>query len=135
MELELGKDLPALKRFVNQNTINLYAQAANDFNPIHINDNFARNTPLGGTIAHGMLILAYVSEMMTNTFGRDWLVGGKLDVRFKMPARPGDIISVYGEISKLEKQDGRTLVHCQVTCENQRDELLISGETKVAVTT
>ena len=89
-ELTEGSVLPGITRVVKQENINLYARASRDFNPIHIDEDFARKTPLGGTVAHGMLILAYVSQMMTAAFGQKWLNGGKLNVRFRAPARPGD---------------------------------------------
>ncbi len=89
-QLQIGQNLPEMKKHIVQEEINLYAKASRDFNPIHIDEEFARKTPLGGTIAHGMLILAYVSQMMTNSFGKEWLTGGRLNVRFKAPARPGE---------------------------------------------
>ena len=132
-ELNEGMNLPEIKKAVTQENINLYAEASQDFNPVHIDEDFAKKTPLGGTIAHGMLILAYVSQMMTTAFGRKWLVGGKLNVRFKAPARPGDTITVSGKISKLEKNDGQTTINCNVLCNNQKGELVITGEAKVGV--
>ncbi len=128
-----GMNLPEMKKTVTQQQINLYAEASRDFNPIHIDDDFARKTPLGGTIAHGMLILAYVSQMMSAAFGRSWLTGGKLEVRFRTPARPGDTITVSGRISRIEKNEAQTLVHCDVLCRNQNDESVITGETRVRV--
>ena len=98
-ELREGLALPEMTKVVTQQNINLYAEASQDFNPVHINEEFARKTSLGGTVAHGMLILAYVSEMMTTAFGERWLAGGKLDVRFKAAARPGDTIRVSGKIT------------------------------------
>ena len=98
--LEEGTILPEIKKQVTQDNINLYSEASQDFNPIHIDEDFARNTPLGGTIAHGMLILAYISQMMANAFGQSWLTGGKLNVRFKTPARPGDDITVSGKLHR-----------------------------------
>jgi 3-hydroxybutyryl-CoA dehydratase len=127
-ELSEGMNLPELKKAVTQENINLYAEASQDFNPIHVDEDFARKTPLGGTIAHGMLILAYVSQMMTAAFGRSWLVGGKLDVRFRAPARPGDTITVSGKIRKLEKGEGQTSIHCDVFCRNQDGEAIVTGE-------
>ncbi len=132
-ELSEGMELPELKKLVTQENINLYAEASRDFNPIHIDEEFARKTPLGGTIAHGMLILAYVSEMMSIAFGQSWLDGGKLDVRFKAPARPGDTITVSGSIRRIEKNEGQTLIHCEVLCRNQNGESIITGATKVGV--
>lgn len=132
-ELSEGMSLPGLKKSLTQEQVNLYAEASQDFNPIHIDEDFAKKTPLGGTIAHGMLILAYVSQMMTNAFGRGWLIGGKLNVRFKEPARPGDTIMVGGKISKLEKDSQETVINCYVQCSNQKNELIISGEAELRV--
>ena len=131
--LSEGMSLPGLKKYITQEQINLYAEASQDFNPIHIDDDFARKTPLGGTIAHGMLILAYVSQMMTATFGRDWLVGGKLNIRFKEPARPGDTVTVSGRISELEKNDKETVISCDVQCSNQKNDLIITGGAQLEV--
>ena len=132
-ELSEGMNLPESKRIITQANINLYAEASQDFNPIHIDEDFAKKTPLGGTIAHGMLILAYVSQMMSAAFGRSWLAGGKLNVRFKTPARPGDTITVSGRISRIEKGEGQTLIHCDVLCRNQNGETVITGGTSVRV--
>ena len=132
-EFNEGMSLPEIKRGIIQENINLYAEASQDFNPIHIDEDFAKKTPLGGTIAHGMLILAYVSQMMTAAFGRSWLAGGKLNVRFKNPARPGDTITVSGKILKVEKGEGQTFINCDVLCHNQNGEPVITGEAKVRV--
>ncbi len=131
--LREGMKLPELKKSISQQNINLYAQASRDFNPIHIDESFARNTPLGGTIAHGMLILAYVSELMTAAFGRSWLASGKLNVRFRGPARPGDTIAVGGKIRRIQRAEGENLVTCDVLCQNQKGEPVITGETSVRV--
>jgi 3-hydroxybutyryl-CoA dehydratase len=131
--LKVSMGLPGLKRQVTQEHINLYAAASGDFNPIHIDPEFARQTPLGGTIAHGMLILAYISEFMTDTFGMDWLTSGSLNARFKAPACPGDTITVSGEIIKIQKEDGFISIYCDVLCQNQQGEAIIICETKVRV--
>ena len=132
-KLREGMELPGLKKTVTQENINLYAEASQDFNPLHIDEDFAKKTPLGGTIAHGMLILTYVSQMMTTAFGRRWLVGSKLNVRFKDPARPGDTITVSGKISKLENNDGQTIIHCSVLCSSEKGDSVITGEATLAV--
>lgn len=132
-ELNEEMRLPEIKRSIIQQNINLYAEASRDFNPIHIDDDFAKKTPLGGTIAHGMLLLAYISQMMTAAFGQNWLSGGKLNIRFKAPARPGDTITVSGRICRIEKGRGQTLINCEVLCANQNGDPVIVGETKVEV--
>ena len=117
---------PVEKR-LSQEQIGRYADAARDHNPIHVDEAFARSTPFGGTIAHGMLVLASISEMMTSAFGERWISSGRLRVRFRAPARPSDTISTSAEARK--PRDG-VLVYA-VECRNQDGELLISGTAEV----
>jgi 3-hydroxybutyryl-CoA dehydratase len=131
--LQEGTSLPGLSKTVNQDNINLYAKASRDFNPIHIDPEFAARSAAGGTIAHGMLILAYLSQMMTMAFEENWLSGGKLNVRFKSPARPGDTIMVSGKINKIFAGQDETIVKCDVICANQKGETVISGEASVRI--
>ena len=130
-EISQGESLPSITKHVTQEKINLYAEASGDFNPIHIDESFAAQTPLGGTIAHGMLVLAYMSEMMTLAFGQNWLSQGKLSARFKAPARPGDTLTVTGEINSIEDRNGVLYANCSLECHNQRDEAIVTGQVVV----
>ena len=126
-KINQGDNLPPVVKNIAQKDIDLYAEASGDFNPIHIDESFAAQTPLGGTIAHGMLILAYVSEMMTKAFGESWLSGGKLSVRFKAPARPKDTITTSGKIDSVEHKEGVPYVNCSLESCNQKGETVITG--------
>ena len=126
-----GDTLPSVVKYITQRDINLYAEAVGDFNPIHVDESFAARTPLGGTIAHGMLILAYVSEMMTTAFGKDWFSGGKLSIRFKAPAHPKDTVTTAGEIDSIEHRDGTPYLNCRLESRNQNGEEVITGEATV----
>jgi len=126
-----GTDLPEIKKVITQQIINRYAEASRDFNPIHIDPAFAARTPLRGTIAHGMLSLAYISQLMTEVFGQHWVNSGKVSVRFKNPAHPGDTISIKGRITTVKKTDEYTEISCEISCTNQHNEPVVSGETSV----
>jgi acyl dehydratase len=132
-EIQEGKALNPVVKNITQEKIKLYAEASGDFNPIHVDESFAAKTPLGGTIAHGMLNLAYVSEMMTMAFGRSWLSGGKLRARFKEPARPGDTLTISGKIDCIEHKDDVLYANCSFECRNQKGETLVAGEAIVNV--
>ncbi|NWF77030.1 MAG: MaoC family dehydratase [Chloroflexi bacterium] len=129
--MQEGKALSPVIKHITQEKINLYAEASGDFNPIHVDESFAAKTPLGGTIAHGMLNLAYVSEMMASAFGRSWLSGGKLRARFKEPARPGDTLTISGKIDCVEQKDDVSYANCSFECRNQKGEMIVTGETIV----
>ena len=130
-EIREGKTLNSVVKHITQEKIDLYAEASGDFNPIHVDKSYAATTPLGGTIAHGMLNLAYVSEMMTSAFGRNWLAEGKLRAKFKEPARPGDTLTINGKIGCVEKKDNVSYANCNFECCNQKGEIIVSGETIV----
>jgi 3-hydroxybutyryl-CoA dehydratase len=106
-----------------------YADASGDHNPLHLDPDFAATTQFGGTIAHGMLVLAFVSEMLTAAFGWAWLDSGRLKVRFRGPARPGDSVTASGRVTKVE--GGRTF--CAVECVNAAGEVLVDGTAEVTV--
>jgi 3-hydroxybutyryl-CoA dehydratase len=127
-EIQEGKALDPVVKHITQEKINLYAEASGDFNPIHIDESFAAKTPLGGTIAHGMLGLAYVSEMMTSAFGEGWLSSGKLRAKFKEPARPGDTLTISGKIDCIEQKDGVSYANCSFECCNEKGEMIVTGE-------
>ena len=118
-----------LTKQLSQEQVNEYADAADDHNPIHIDEAFAAASPFGGTIAHGMLVLATISEMMAASLGEAWLTGGKLKVRFKAPAKTTDTLTATA--TELKSAEGAGLRYA-VECRNQDGELLISGTAQVA---
>lgn len=131
--LQPGDALPPQSRLVRQEDIDRYARASGDFNPIHIDPAFAAATPLGGTVAHGMLVLAYVSQMVGAAFGPHALYGGRLAIRFKAPARPGDTLRSEGKVKFIEDVQNGRLVTCTIVCRNQKDETVLTGEATVKV--
>ncbi|HUF54641.1 MAG TPA: MaoC family dehydratase [Dehalococcoidia bacterium] len=124
---QAGAALPATTKTITQGKLQAYAEAGGDHNPLHLDEAFAAATQFGGTIAHGLLVLAYVSEMLTAAFGEAWLASGKLKIRFRAPARPGDTVTTFGSVTSVA--DGR--IACDIGCRNQDGEVLIDGTAEV----
>ncbi len=129
-----GTALPPVGKTVTQEQITAYAEASGDHNPIHLDPEFASTTQFGGIVAHGMLTLAFVCEMLTQAFGKSWLETGRLKVRFKAAARPGDRVTTWGEVVKQGHQDGSHSMECSVGLRNQRGEDLIAGTAQLSLT-
>jgi 3-hydroxybutyryl-CoA dehydratase len=125
----MSKEIPPAIREITQERINAYAEASGDHNPIHIDQAFAATTPFGGTIAHGMLVLALLGEMMRGAFGDDWSRTGKLKVRFKAPTRPGDTVTASASLQK----ETSSLAEYAVQCATQSGEVVIEGRASVSV--
>ena len=88
--MKQSDSLPELARSVTQDQINRYAKVSGDHNPVHLDAEFASHSTFGRIVAHGMLVLAFISEMLTKEFGKNWLDSGRLKVRFRSPVYPGD---------------------------------------------
>ncbi|MBI4198501.1 MAG: MaoC family dehydratase [Chloroflexi bacterium] len=128
-----GQDLPSLRKLVTQEQIASYANASGDANPIHLDPAYAAQGPFGRIVAHGMLELAFVSEMLTGAFGRAWLEKGRLRVRFRAPAYPGDQLLVYGQVTRLAAENGRKVLHCAVGCRKLDGQEVVTGEVTMEV--
>ena len=130
--LAVGDALSPVRRVITRESINAYRASSGDNNPIHYDDAFAAETRFGGVIAHGMLTLALVSEMMTLAYGADWPAAGNLRVRFRGAAYPGDTLESTGMVAKSEAFDSITVVTCNVEVRNaETGERIITGTASV----
>ena len=120
--------LPEIAHTITQAQVDTYAEASGDHNPLHTDAEFAASTPYGRTVAHGMLVLSFLSEMMAAAFGVAWASGGKLKVRFRAPVFPGNTITTVGTW-RGELTNGEAVY--DVACRNQDGQEVITGEARV----
>jgi acyl dehydratase len=126
-----GEQISPLQKHVTQAQIDAYADASGDHNPIHIDLQAARTVGLPGTIAHGMLSMAFLGQLLTN-----WITsqpsGGwisRLRVRFQAMVFPGDTLSCRGVLR--ERLDNRQ--RFELWIDNQRGERVLSGDAEVVL--
>ncbi|MBI4200951.1 MAG: MaoC family dehydratase [Chloroflexi bacterium] len=131
--MQEGQALPELRKSVSQDQINRYAQVSGDSNPIHLDAEAAASSTFGSIVAHGMLVLAFVSEMMAQAFGKSWLESGRLKARFSAPAYPGDEVTTFGSIVKLQPEGKGWRVQCLVGCRRVGGQEVVTGEASVLV--
>jgi 3-hydroxybutyryl-CoA dehydratase len=117
-----------VERTIAQAQIDAYANASGDHNPIHVDPVFAASTPFGGTIAHGMLVLALIAEAMHQACGDDWATRGRMKVRFKAPTRPGDTVTA----TATEVKESSEAIEFAVQCARQDGDVLIEGRASVS---
>ena len=134
--MQEGDALTTIEKTVTQAQIERYADAAGDHNPIHLDADFATGAEFGGarlegTIAHGMMILAFVSEMMTAAFGENWLKSGNLKVRFRGPVYPGETVTAFGSVKRVNAVGGARELTCAVGVRKDNGDISISGDAVV----
>ncbi|MBN6185539.1 MaoC family dehydratase N-terminal domain-containing protein [Aneurinibacillus sp. BA2021] len=125
-EFEAGAELPALEKPpVTAMQLIKFAGASGDFNPIHTMESVGQEAGLGGVIAHGMLIMGFVGQALTTWVPRSAIT--KFGVRFSAITRPGDTITVRGQITAKEETDEGTVVKIKVQAVDQKGEVKVKG--------
>jgi 3-hydroxybutyryl-CoA dehydratase len=84
----------SLTRTVTEEDIELFAQATGDRNPVHFDEDFARKTVFRGRVAHGALLMGYVSAVIGNQLPGPGTIFAGAVVDFRAPVRPGDTVTV-----------------------------------------
>ncbi|MBV9241742.1 MAG: MaoC family dehydratase, partial [Acidobacteria bacterium] len=102
-----------------------------DHNPIHLDEEFARNTRFGQRIAHGMLSGAFISAVLGNEFRDRKIVYLGQTMRFTAPTFIGDTITTTATVTKI-RQD-KNVVTLETTCAKQTGEITLTGESTVMV--
>lgn len=132
-----GVPLITVSHFITQAAVRAYAEASGDFNPIHLDPEFAAGSHFGRRVAHGMMIAASTSEMMSTEFGHAWAVSGRMKLRFRAPVFPGDLIRARGVVTSVEDLGGdRRRVSCRVETvridpDTGQEQVAITGEATV----
>ena len=134
MIFKVNDKLISIKKTITQAHINQYAKASGDFNPIHVDEEFGKNSQFKGNIAHGMMIAATISELMTKTFNLAWYETGTMKIRFKAPVFPKDTITTSGVIQKISlTKEQKHYVQCKVEIFRQSGDIAIQATTSVEI--
>ena len=104
-----------------------YAEVSGDYNPVHMNEEYAKKTLFGGRIAHGVIAISLLSAAMAKLPGLSILLSHSS--RFLKPVRIGDTITAIAEVVDTRKDKG--IVTLKSTCTNQDGEVTVDGETDV----
>jgi acyl dehydratase len=107
-KLEPGAKLPELSVTPDKYVPHRYAGASGDFNPIHIDPEFAKAVGLPGNILHGLYSMAQVARAAVHAAGGDPRSLKRLSVQFRGMGVPEKEIKVTGEVR--EARDGRVVV-------------------------
>jgi len=118
--------LPVFHKVTDSQVVK-YSKSSGDINPIHLDPKYANTTQFGKRIAHGMLIISFISDFMYKNFGEIWLNSGGLKIKFKAPVFLNDEITTNGTIKSMEKKLELTKITCSVNCSNKDGVDVISG--------
>ena len=115
---------------VSRVSLETYAAASGDFNPIHLDSDYAKQFGLPNIIAHGMLIMSYLGRLLTNTFPQNTLTD--FSSQFVSMTHLNDKITCSGRIiRKNTDSHGNIIYSLKLKAVNENGEKRISGKAKV----
>ena len=123
-ELKVGMKGSYTKQ-ITQEDVDKFISICNDVNPIHVDEEFAKNAKLPGKIVHGILVSSLISTVVGTKcpgHGSVWL---DQSLKFLLPVRINDTITAISEI--LVKINERQQIIVRTTCVNQNNEVVIEG--------
>jgi acyl dehydratase len=131
--IRVGQELPTLiKPAITKDMLKEYGPAAGDPNPMHVDEEFAKNAGYPGVFAHGMLSMGYLGEFLHKAAGGVANVR-KFRARFAKITWPGDVISCKGTVTAVRDEGRQRLVDCDIWTENQAGERKILGSATLSL--
>ncbi len=128
MELKIG-DTFSVSKEVTDNLIREFADISGDYNPLHLDEGFAKETLFGKRIGHGMLTASFISAVLGYKLSVRKLVYLGQTLRFKHPTFVGDTVTAKATVIKI--REDKPIVTIETICANQDGITLIEGEATI----
>ncbi|MBW7876502.1 MAG: MaoC family dehydratase [Candidatus Cloacimonetes bacterium] len=119
----------SLTRTFSQEDIQTFARLSGDDNPVHLDEEFAKNTPFQQRIAHGMLAASLFSALLGRHLPGDGTIYLGQNLSFKKPVFPG--VPVTATVEILEIRSDKPIAKIKTSLTNSSGEVLIEGEAVV----
>jgi 3-hydroxybutyryl-CoA dehydratase len=127
-EINIG-DEASFAKTITEADVLLYAGLSGDFNPIHIDAEYARESLFKERVAHGMLVSGLISAVLGTRLPGPNSIYLKQDLKFTAPVKIGDIVTATAVVT--EKRDYMRIIKLRTTVSNQRGETVIEGNAVV----
>ena len=127
-EIQIG-DTADFSKTISEFDIYQFAGITGDFNPMHINEEFADTTIFKDRIAHGLLTGSFISTVLGMKLPGPNTIYLSQSFKFKAPVKIGD--TIHATVEVIEKQDDKKLIKLKTQVWNQRNEMVVDGEALV----
>lgn len=110
-DLEIGL-ARSVSKTISDEDIALFAQVSTDHNPVHLDEDYARDTIFAGRVAHGMLTASLISAVIGEQLPGHGSVYLKQDLKFLAPVRPGDRVTASVTVADIDHSRRRVTLDC-----------------------
>lgn len=125
MKIKVGDKFEYSKTITDE-LIRQFAEVSGDYNPIHLDDEFAENTRFGKRIGHGMLTASFLSALLGSSLSVTKIVYLGQTLRFKNPTFIGDTVTATGVVKHI--REDKPIVTLETVCVSDDGTILVEGE-------
>jgi 3-hydroxybutyryl-CoA dehydratase len=125
INIKIG-DKARLSKTISDEDVKLFATISGDFNPLHLDENFAKKTRFGKRIVHGLLTASLISALLGTKLPGPGSIYLSQTLFFLKPVYVGDTITAEVEVIDIDKEHKK--VKLKTTCYNQNEVEVIKGE-------
>ena len=123
-QLKVG-DAAESRKTVSETDVYLFAGVTGDFNPLHVDHEYAKTTPFGARVAHGPLTLALCAGLLGTELPGLGTIAVSNQIEYRAPVFFGDTVRVRVEVAELDPQRNRATM--AITWTNQDGTRVASG--------
>jgi len=133
-DYKVGDNAKFTKKITEEDVMK-FAEVSGDYNPIHVNPEFAKTQMFGKQVAHGIISAGLISAVMGVELFGPGILYGEQTVRFVKPVFFDDTLTAVATVKeKFTKKDGKLkFIKCDTKVYNQNNELVTDGEGVVLV--
>jgi len=130
MDIKIGDKFSTSKQITDA-VVRAFAELSGDFNPIHVDKEFAKTTRFGKRIAHGMISGALLSAVLGYEFRERKIVYLHQTMKFIQPVFIDDTVTATATIVNI--REDKPIVTLETVCTNQNGETTLTGEAVVMI--
>jgi len=130
MNIQIGDSFKK-ERLVTDELVRAFAEVSGDFNPLHLDEEFAATTRFRRRIAHGMLSGALISAVLGYEMTEKKIVYLSQTLKFTAPVFIGDTVTTTATVTAI--REDKNIATMDTICTNQNGETLVKGEAVVMV--
>jgi len=116
---------------INELIINEFARISGDYNPLHVDEQYAAKTQFGKRVCHGMLLASFFSRLVGMYMPGKNALYFTQTLNFQTPCFVGDKVTIEGEI--IDKSQSTRIITIKTIANNQLGKCLVDGIAKVLV--
>jgi len=128
IEFTIGS-VARMERLIKEEDIAAFAKLSGDYSPVHMDEEYAKNTRFKGRIAHGMMTAGFISAVLGTQLPGEGTIYLSQSLKFMAPVRIGETVVV--EVEVIDMDTAKNRARLKTTGRTEQAGIVVEGEALV----